>query len=82
MASINTTKENPVQEYMQLINRMDELVNKFNADKATVAPEKVASLDERMEDIGVIRAQLVTKVKQSGISREILDETRRLLSIF
>ncbi len=77
----NQTIENGVEEYMQLIHRMDELVEKLKQETGEDG-EPSASAKEHLEDIDVIRQQLITKVKECGISKDLLDNTRRLLSIF
>ena len=82
MASTHSTIENAVEEYKQIIQRMDALLKQADQEKANAVPDRVTALNDRIEDIGVIRQQLVAKVKQSGITREVLGETRRLMSIF
>jgi hypothetical protein len=82
MTFVEQVVDNSIEEYMTLIRRTDELIDKFKADKEGATPEDVKELDERLDDIEVIRKQLITHVKTKGISREILDKTGRLLSIF
>lgn len=82
MTFVDQTVQNSVEEYMKLIRRTDELLKKFQEEKANTPPEKLHTVNERIDDIEVIRKQLMTHVKEKGISREILDKTSRLLSIF
>ncbi len=74
--------ENAVEEYMALMNRIDSLMEEINKEKVHAEPEKEQELNERMDDIKAIRDQLINTVKESGISRDILDQANRLLSIF
>lgn len=82
MSFVDHSVENGVEEYMKLIRRTDELLLKFQEDKTTTPPEKQHEVVERIDDIEVIRKQLISHVKEKGISREILEKTSRLLSIF
>ncbi|MBN2329621.1 MAG: hypothetical protein JXR73_20940 [Candidatus Omnitrophica bacterium] len=82
MSFIDQTVENGIEEYMNLVRRTDELLSKFNQEKETTPPEKQHEVAERIDDVEVIRKQLISHVKGKGISQEILDKTSRLLSIF
>ncbi len=82
MTFVEQAVDNSIEEYMKLIRRTDELIDKFKAEKEGSTPENVKEIEERLDDIEVIRKQLITHVKTKGISREILDKTGRLLSIF
>ncbi len=82
MTFVEQAVDNSIEEYMKLIRRTDELIDKFKAEKEGSTPENVKEVEERLDDIEVIRKQLITHVKTKGISREILDKTGRLLSIF
>ncbi|MGC9328323.1 MAG: hypothetical protein ACP5I1_11870 [Candidatus Hinthialibacter sp.] len=82
MSFIDKTVKNGVEEYMTLIRRTDELLVKFNQEKEATPPEKQHEVAERIDDVEVIRKQLISQVKEKGISQEILDKTSRLLSIF
>lgn len=82
MPTLQQITENNVQDYMKLLSRTDELLKKFQLDKQSCPPEKQKELDERIDDVEVIRKQLITQVKEKGISREIIEKTGRLLSIF
>ncbi len=74
--------ENAVEEYMALMDRMDTLTEEAKKEMETATPERVKELEEKIGDIQAIREQLITSVKQSGISRDIIDQASRLLSIF
>lgn len=82
MTVVDKKAEFFIEEYMQLLRRTDELLEAAEAEKNNTPPENHADLDDRIEDIKAIREQLMEHVKKSGISREILEKTRRLLSIF
>ncbi|HOJ61698.1 MAG TPA: hypothetical protein PK878_15545 [bacterium] len=82
MTVIDKKEESFIAEYMQLLRRTDELLEAAAQEKKNSPPEKQPELDDRIEDIKAIRGQLMDHVKKSGISREILEKTRRLLSIF
>ncbi len=82
MVASDQAVENAIEEYMKNMNRINEITEQALAEKETATPERAAELDERLDDIAAIRNRLITKVKKSGISREILDDTERMLSIF
>ncbi|HQH70921.1 MAG TPA: hypothetical protein PK360_02465 [bacterium] len=82
MAVVDKKSEIFIEEYMQLLRRTDELLDAAEEEKKNTPPENHADLDDRIEDVKAIREQLMEHVKKSGISQEILDKTRRLLSIF
>lgn len=82
MSFIDHSMTNSVEEYMKLIHRTDDLFKKYKTDKEAVSPDKQKEMDEKIDDIDVIRKQLITHVKEKGISREIIEKTTRLLSIF
>ncbi|MFB3788226.1 MAG: hypothetical protein ACE15F_17845 [bacterium] len=82
MTVVDKKAEITIEEYMQLLRRTDELLEAAEEEKKNTLPENQADLDDRIEDIKAIREQLMEHVKKSGISREILEKTRRLLSIF
>lgn len=82
MSFLDQSVSNGVEEYMKLIRRTDELLVQFQADQANTPPEKLHAVNEKIDDVEAIRKQLITHVKEKGISREILEKTSRLLSIF
>ena len=82
MSFVDSAVENGVEEYMKIIRRTDELLEKFKAEKEACPPENQSEIAERIDDIEVIRKQIITHVKEKGISKEIIEKTSRLLSIF
>ncbi|RJP25933.1 MAG: hypothetical protein C4527_16455 [Candidatus Omnitrophota bacterium] len=82
MALSDQVVDNAVEEYMVLMQRMESLAAEALTEKEGATPERQKELDERIGDIAAIRDQMVSTVKQSGISRDVLEQAARLLSIF
>ena len=78
----NQTIENATEEYMKHIKKIEAIIAKAKTEKNLADPARQSELDERIEDVEAIHKQLVSRVIKGGISRDILEETARLLSIF
>jgi len=82
MSVIDKSVENGVQEYMDLMNRIEELRKQTRSRLQNATPDEHKQLLSLQEDLETIRQELVESVKKNGITRDILDRTARLLSIF
>lgn len=70
--------DNGVQKYMELIQRLDTLLE----EAESISEEETAEADERIEDLNAIRSEFVSNVKSCGINKTIIEKTDRMLSVF
>ena len=82
MTAFDNAVENSVQQYTDLLNKIDNLMTENRAKLQSATPEQHKQILERVDDLDTIRQQLIDDVKNQGISRDVLERTERLLSIF
>ncbi|MDX9753606.1 MAG: hypothetical protein RBU29_06570 [bacterium] len=77
MSFMDQYLENGVEKYMELIQRLDSLL-----EEAEASSDTDSSGDERIEDLQAIRNEFITNVKNCGINKTIIEKTDRMLSVF
>jgi len=82
MTAFDNAVENSVQQYTELLNKIDSLMTETRSKLQSATPDEHKQILERVDDLDTIRQQLVDDVKAQGISRDVLERTERLLSIF
>jgi FixJ family two-component response regulator len=80
MSFIDQSVDNGVEKYMELIQKIDHLIDE--AEEKNPPAENANELDERVEDLNAIRQEFVKDVVNNGINKDIIDKTSRMLSVF
>jgi FixJ family two-component response regulator len=80
MVAFDQSVENGVDHYMELIRKIDSLLE--TAENANTENENASAIDERIEDLNAIRSEFITNVKSGGINKDIIEKTSRMLSVF
>ncbi|MBD3266298.1 hypothetical protein GF373_06475 [bacterium] len=80
MSFIDQSVENGVDRYMEIIQKIDSLLD--HAENGNGETENANEQDERVEDLNVIRQEFVSNVVNNGINKDIIEKTSRMLSVF